>query len=387
MVSDYTFGIEEEFFVVERTTMDSARSLPGQFLTRCRERLGDRVSLELLQSQIETQTVPHKKLSEAGEELRSLRAGVANVADSFDLGLVASGTHPFAEWQVQRHTERARYRMVMNDLQMLGYRNLLCGLHVHVAIPDLSRRIPIMTRLIPYVPLFLALSTSSPFWHGRSTGLLSYRPAAYDELPRTGLPPAFRDEEEYDTLLDSLTRGGIIPDASYIWWSVRPSLQHPTLELRVADSVTSVDDALAIAALFRTLVFRLDRDDSFGRPVDGVVRAIAEENRWRVQRLGLEAKIVDVLGQGPILVRTALQRLISDLSQDAKALGRLEDFNGIQAILDFGTSAGRQIEIFANARRADRTRDEALVRVASWLMRATVDGTNAEVRIKRALAV
>lgn len=379
MASDYTFGIEEEFFVVNSTTLNSARTLPPQFLTQCRDRLGDRVSLELLQSQIETQTVPHAHAGDALDELRDLRRGVAQVAEGFGFGLIAAGTHPFAEWQMQRHTERARYRMVMNDLQMLGYRNLLCGMHVHVGCPDPSRRVEIMTRAMPYLPLFLALSTSSPFWRGRSTGLLSYRPAAYDELPRTGLPPVFQHDDDYRAFLDALTGVGIIPDASYIWWSIRPSMAHPTLELRIADSCTSPEDAVAIAMLFRALVHRLDRDPDYGVPVDAVVRAITEENRWRVQRAGLDAKLVDPGTRSPVLARHAIRRLMKDLAPDARRLGRSTDLDGIKAILDFGTSAHRQIEVFANAREADQTRDEALYRVASWLVRATADGLTAPI--------
>lgn len=381
MGSDYTFGIEEEFFVVDAATLNSAKTLPAQFLTRCRDRLGDRVSLELLQSQIETQTAPHRSAAAALAELRELRAGVARVAAEFDVAIVASGTHPFAAWQGQKHTERARYRMVMNDLQMLGHRNLLCGLHVHVGLPDPSRRVEIMTRALPYLPLFLALSTSSPFWCGRSTGLLSYRPAAYDELPRTGLPPAFRHQEDYDRFLDQLTRAGIIPDASYIWWSIRPSMAHPTLELRIADACSTADDAVAIAALYRALIHRLDRDPSYGPPVDAVMRAVTEENRWRIQRAGLDARIVDFNGRSSTVARVAIKRLVSELATDARMLGGADDLEGIASILDFGTSAHRQLEVFANAREADHSREDALQRVASWLVRATLEGTDAEGRV------
>jgi carboxylate-amine ligase len=374
MAMDYTFGIEEEFFVVDATTMNSARTVPAQFLTRCRDRLGERVALELLQSQIETQTVPHHDARDALAELRELRAGVAAVADDFGFALLAAGTHPFAAWQTQRHTERARYRMVMNDLQMLGSRNLLCGMHVHVGLPDPRRRVAIMTRALPFLPLFLALSTSSPFWCGRSTGLLSYRPAAYDELPRTGLPPLFAHEDEYTAFVAALTGAGIIPDASYVWWSIRPSMTHPTLELRIADSCTSAEDAVAIAMLFRALVHRLDRDPDFGMPVDAVLRAVTEENRWRVQKAGLDARIVDPATREAVVARDAIRRLVKDLTPDARATGRAADLDGVKAILDFGTSAHRQLDVFGTARGGDRTRQDSLFRVATWLARATLDG-------------
>jgi carboxylate-amine ligase len=369
-MSAYTFGIEEEFFVVDAETGALARSLPAQFLARCRDRLGGRVGLELLQSQIETQTVPHDDPAAALAELRDLRAGLVAAAAEFDLAVIAAGTHPVASWRQQRFTERARYRMVMSDLGMLGYRNLLCGLHVHVAVPDPSRRVALMTRALPFLPLFLALSTSSPFWGGRSTGLMAYRPAAYDELPRTGLPPAFAEAAEYDAYLGALTGAGIIPDASYVWWAIRPSMSYPTLELRIADACTRVEDGAAIAGLYRALVRRLDVDADFGPAVDAVTRAITEENRWRVQRDGLDARIV-ASGGGAVTARDAITELVEALEPDAAALGDCGMADGVAAILDFGTSAQRQLDIFANARSVDRSRDEALARVVRWLIRET----------------
>ena len=146
-------------------------------------------------------------------------------------------------------TRKARYGAIMDDLQMIGYRNMLCGMHVHVAVPDVDTRINLIMRLTPYLPLLLALSTSSPFWQGHLTGLVGYRLAAYDELPRTGLPELFRTNDDYREFVAALTWAKIIPDASYIWWAIRPSLNNPTIELRVADSCTRLDDAIAIAAL------------------------------------------------------------------------------------------------------------------------------------------
>lgn len=367
----YTFGLEEEFFVVSTATGELARALPAQFLARCRDRLGARVGLELLQSQIETQTEPHTDPAAALAELKELRAGLVAASAEFDLAVLAAGTHPVASWRQQRFTERARYRMVMSDLGMLGYRNLLCGLHVHVGVPDPSKRVTLMTRSLPFLPYFLALSTSSPFWGGRSTGLMAYRPAAYDELPRTGLPPVFAGQSEYDAYVAALTGAGIIPDASYVWWAVRPSLAHPTLELRIADACTRVEDGVAIAGLFRALVRRLDVDPGFGPEVTAVTRALAEENRWRVQRDGLAARIVDPFAGGAIMARDAIAQLAEMLAEDAAALGDDDMAERVATVLDFGTSAQRQLDVFANAREVDRSREEALARVVRWLIRET----------------
>ena len=195
------------------------------------------------------------------------------------IGIAAMGTFPLAFWADQKVTDRARYDAIMDDLQMVGQRNMLCGMHVHVAVPDPSTRINLMMRVTPYLPLLLALSTSSPFWQGHATGLSGYRLAAYDELPRTGLPELFRTNEDYDEYVQALVSAKIIPDSSYIWWAVRPSTRYPTIELRVADSCTRLDDALAIVALFRCLVRALDRDSGRNAGFDRVARAITAENK------------------------------------------------------------------------------------------------------------
>ena len=376
MTSNYTFGIEEEFFVVDAMTLNSTVSMPATLLGRCQARLGDRVGLELLQSQLEVRTAPHTEAAAALAELQTLRAGAGAAAAEHGLGLLAAGTHPFADWQVQRHSERSRYRTVMNELRMLGHRNLLCGLHVHVEVPDPESRVPIMTRMLPFLPLFLALSTSSPFWTGRTTGMLGYRLAAYDELPRTGMPPAFADQAEYDRFVAQMTGAGLIPDASYLWWAIRPSTKYPTLELRIADSCTNAADAVAIAVLYRLLVRRLDRRLDFAPPVDAVARSLAEECRWRVQRDGLDARVVDPCSGRATTAREAIERLVKALAPDARALGHAADLARIRTILDFGTSAHRQLEIYDTARESGMSRLEALRSVATWLKRTTTESAD-----------
>ena len=211
------------------------------------------------------------------------------------LGVAAMGTFPLAFWPEMTPTSKARYGAIMDDLQMIGSRNMMCGMHVHVAVPDLDARVNLMTRLTPYLPLFLALSTSSPFWQGHLTGLVGYRLAAYDELPRTGLPELFRTKEDYDEYIAALVGAGVIPNASYIWWAIRPSVGHPTIELRVADSCTRVEDAIAIAALFRCLVRALDRNrelnadfDSAIQPYQQVVQRLQSRSRGEVEAVAFE---------------------------------------------------------------------------------------------------
>src|SRR5262245_62699088 len=227
----FTFGIEEEYFLVDAGTKSLARNMPQAFLEAAKAAANGRISPEFLQPQIEVISSPHDNMADARAELRELRRTTAAVAGEHGLAILACGTHPTGTWRKARQTEKARYDNVMNDLQMIGQRDLLCGLHVHVELPDPDDRIELMYRMLNYLPLFLALSTSSPFWQSRSTGLKGYRLAAYDELPRTGVPELFRTRDEFDAYVAALVRAGVIEASSFIWWAIRPSLTNPTLEL------------------------------------------------------------------------------------------------------------------------------------------------------------
>ena len=264
----YTVGMEEEYFVFDARTRRAARRIDKKFFAAAQKALGDRVMTEMLQSQIEVATPPCSTMDEARAHLAYYRSTLAQAAADRKLGVAAMGTFPLAFWPEQLVTKKARYDAIIDDLQIIGRRNMLCGMHVHVQVPDLNSRIDLIMRLTPYLPLLLALSTSSPFWEGHATGLCGYRLAAYDEMPRTGLPELFRTKEDYDAYVAALVWAKIIPDASYIWWAIRPSLANPTIELRVADSCTRLDDAVAIAALFRCLVRALDRDRALNSGFD-----------------------------------------------------------------------------------------------------------------------
>jgi carboxylate-amine ligase len=224
--------------------------------------------------------------------LLELRGVAAAAAKRHGFAILAAGTHPTADWTQAVQSPVRRYDELMHGLQMVGRRNVLCGMHVHVEVHDFDRRIDIMRRMIPYVPLLLALSTSSPFWHSRCTGLKGYRLAAYDELPRTGMPEPFRSAREYEAYVSALVRSDAIPDATHLWWMIRPSHKYPTLELRATDCCTRIDDALAVAALYRCLVRCLYRRPDLNADVDQVDRGMAVENKWRAQRYGVEASFV-----------------------------------------------------------------------------------------------
>jgi carboxylate-amine ligase len=368
----YSFGIEEEYFVFEARTRRAVQRFDKRFLVAARKALGDRVTTEMLQSQIEVMTPPSNTAHEARAHLVRYRRALCAAAAERKLRLAAMGTFPLAFWPEQTVTPKARYGAIMDDLQMIGMRNMLCGMHVHVEVPDVSTRINLIMRLTPYLPLLLALSTSSPFWQGHLTGLVGYRLAAYDELPRTGLPQLFRTNEDYREYVDALVGAKIIPDASYIWWSLRPSTTYPTIELRVADSCTRLDDAVAIAALFRCLVRALDRNRGINAGFDRVGRAITWENKWHAQRYGIAATFVDPFARTPMSAKSWFGQICAFIAEDIAAFDCASEIARIDRILAEGTSGDRQIDIFARAKTASKRRLTAIKEVIDWVAAETM---------------
>jgi carboxylate-amine ligase len=371
MTDAYTIGIEEEYFLVDAGTKMVAEQRPEKFFAAAKAALGPQMMGEMLQSQIEVATVPHHEMAAAHAELRRLRATIAAVAAQHGLAILAAGTHPTAVWETALQSPAERYDTVMHDLQMIGQRNMLCGLHVHVELPESADRVDVMTRILPYLPLFVALATSSPFWRSRPTGLKGYRLAAYDELPRTGVPELFRRSEDFDAYIAALTRAGIIEDSSYVWWALRPSLQHPTLELRAPDSCTLVDDSVAIAALYRSLLRRLCRNPWLNGDMTAVTRAIVVENKWRAQRYGIDGTFACEDGSGAVTVPELLEQVLQDVMPDAEALNCAANVERCRAIVGTGTSADAQIAVF-EAHEKTGGRERALNAVNDWLAAATL---------------
>jgi len=372
---DFKFGIEEEYFVNDAPKRDIAKGKIREFFTSCRENISGDIQPEMLEPQIEIATKPSLEFSEARTQLASLRSSVGAVARDFNLSIMASGTHPLAVWSRVRPTAQPRYGKVMHDLQMLGSRNVLCGMHVHVEVPDLGMRVDIMNRIQPYLPLLLALSTSSPFWQAQRTGLLGYRLAAYRELPRTGFPDLFENEQDYQRYIDTLVSARAIENSSYVWWVIRPSLKHPTMELRVADSCTRLDDTIAIAALYRCLVRRLSLNTSLNAGQTGASRAINDENGWRAQRYGIHGSFVDEKTRTAKPVRELLEETLDLVAEDAKVLGCQRELDLARWIVARGTSADQQLTLYTEAVGRGLSNRDALVGVVDWLSAETVGET------------
>lgn len=362
----FSFGIEEEYFLADATSLEAAVRTPDELFEAVNWSTGGQTSREFLQAQLEVGTNIHSSVTDAFEELKFLRKEVGKIAAQYGFTIMACGTHPTAEWGESVHSPKMRYTEMMDDLRMLGRRNMLCGMHVHVQLPNPDQRFQIMCDMIPYIPLFIALSTSSPFWHSHETGLKGYRLAAYDELPRTGLPELLCTKQHYHEFVAALVNSGAMPDASYIWWSIRPSMRHPTLELRAPDCCTRVEDAIAIACLYRALVRHLSRNGS--PEITPLDRAIAAENKWRAQRYGVECPFASK--GGAITVGDFLDRLLSLIQDDAKALHCLGEVARCKAIVENGTSADMQIEAFREFLPAGRS--AALAATKSWIARTTL---------------
>ena len=380
MDTAYRFGIEEEYFLADASTRGTPRRRALEAFHAAAGARLPRAERELLQSQVEASTPPSADFGEARGVLGNLRAGLAGIAREHRLLVFAAGTHPIARWSRQSHTEKDRYEDLTRELRLVGRRTVVCGMHVHVEVPRPEARVDLMNRLIPFIPLLLALSAASPFWQGRATGLAGYRLSVFGEMPRTGLPDLFSGPEDYERFVRVMTGAGAIPDASYLWWAVRPSVKYPTLELRVADSCTNLDHTLAVAALWRCLVRLVDRRPDLHKGLTGASRAIAAENLWRAQRDGTRAALIDEASAAAAPVAEHLDRTLALVAEDADALGCAAEAGAARAIVASGTSADRQVAAFEEARGRGLARCDALGAVVDWLAAETAPAAGTQGR-------
>lgn len=371
---EFTIGIEEEYLLVDQDSRDLASDPPPTMLSECEELLTGQVSPEFLRAQIEVETGVCGSLAEARSDLERLRRNVAKVAQRHGLALIAAATHPFASWEDQLHTDKDRYNVLVNDMQALARRLLICGQHVHVGIADQDVRIDLMNQVVYFLPHILALSTSSPFWRGEETGLMSYRMSVFDELPRTGLPDRFDSWSQYQRLVGQMTGAGVIEDATKIWWDIRPSARFPTLEMRITDVCTRLDDAMTIAAIFLCvlrMLYRLKENNQRWRIYP---RTLINENRWLAQRFGTTGKMVD-FGRGELVpFGELLEELLVLIAEDAEEFDCVAEVEHARTIVARGTSAQRQVEAFRGATDAGASTEEAHRAVVDMLIEETLAG-------------
>ena len=362
----FTIGIEEEYLLTDAETGDLARA-PDSLMAVCRDALGDRVSPEFLQCQIEVGTGICDDIGAARSDLAHLRRTVAELAGDYGLRPIAASCHPFSDWQDQSLTEKARYQELARDLRVVARRMLICGMHVHVGVADDDLRVDLCNQLTYFLPHLLALSASSPFWKGEDTGLASYRMTVFDNMPRTGLPPHLDGWADWRRSVKLLADLNVIEDGSKIWWDLRPSESFPTLEARICDVCPRMEDTLTLAATVQALtraLWRLRQKNQSWRRYD---RFLLSENRWRALRYGATGGLID-FGAGRIAPLTDLVEDILDLiGEDAEVLGSATEVARIRGLAAEGSSADRQRHERARAIAGGATDAEAMRTVVAYL--------------------
>ncbi|MDH3499979.1 MAG: carboxylate-amine ligase [Acidimicrobiia bacterium] len=368
----WTIGIEEEYLLVDASTGNLVVDRPPGLMEEASGRLGTQVNPEFLQSQIEVGTKVCTTVHEARADLSRLRREVADAASKYGLVPIACSTHPIARWADQKVTDADRYVALANDMQAVMRRLMISGMHVHVGIEDPDLRIDLMNQISYFLPHLLALSTSSPFWGGHNTGLKSYRKAVFKAAPRTGLPESFDSWGEYERHVRVLCEVGVIEDASKIWWDIRPSVRYPTLEMRVADLPTRVDDSLTIAALYVCWLRMLWRRRQKNQRWRSYANFLIEENIWRAQRYGVEGDLID-FGKGELVpFADLIEEIIELVRPDAEALDCVEFVENARVIASRGTSADLQLETYNKAIAAGHDEQTALRAVVSALAEETL---------------
>ena len=346
MFDQFTLGIEEEFQIVDPQTRE-LRSHVSEFLEEGKMILGEQIKPEMIQSMIEVGTGVCKTIQEARADITRLRSIISGLAGKTGLAIVAASTHPFSHWQDQKIYDDERYALLVQELQTVARSLLIFGLHVHVGVADLDRRIHIMNAARYFLPHVLALTTSSPFWMGHSTGLKSYRSEVFKQFPRTDIPDHFDSYSSFQRYVDLLVKTSCINDGKKIWWDLRPHPVFPTLEFRICDIPTRVDDTVAIAALFQAIVAKLTKLIEKNLGFRLYRRMLIQENKWRAVRWGIEGKMIDFGKQKEVPTRDLILELLDFVDDVVDELGSRKEIEHIHTILERKTSAEDQLRVFA----------------------------------------
>ena len=370
----FTIGVEEEYLLVDKETRGLVVDPPETLMAEAEAKCGPQVATELLRSQIEIGTKVCDSVQEAHEDLARLRRNIIDVAANHGLAPIAASTHPFSAWSEQKRTEKDRYNQLTHEMQGAARRLVICGMHVHVGIDDDELRIDLMNQMSYFLPHLLALSCSSPFWLGQDTGLKSYRLTIFDALPRTGVPERFSSWAEYERHVSILQNAGLIEDSTRIWWDLRPSGRFPTLETRIMDVCTRLDDTVALAALLRCTLRMLYRLRTRNQRWRMYTPMLIRENRWRAMRYSFDEGLIDLAKGYVVPFEELLSELCSLISEDAKALDCEKEVKGVYDILSRGTSAHRQLRDYSLERAAGASSEEALKSVVDTLIADTAEG-------------
>jgi len=359
-----TIGIEEEFQIVDGE--GQLKSHSETLIAAAAPRLGDQIKAEMMQSVIEAGTKICADISEARAEITTLRGTLAALLAPAGLRIASAGTHPFSHWQDQQVTEAERYKILEDELQDVIRELLIFGLHVHVGIPDREARVEVMNEARYFLPHLLAISTSSPFWLARNTGLKSYRQVIWGRFPRTGIPPDFASYDEYENFVELLVKTRSIDNGRKIWWDLRPHPRLGTIEIRICDAQTRLESAAVIVALVQSLAATLAERYDRGGSLPIQPRPLIEENKWRAARSGLEATLVDLERDEERPAREALRALAELALPAARRLGCADELALLDPLLDRGDGASEQRAVYDSS-------EGSLLAVAKWLAERTND--------------
>ena len=348
----YTLGVEEEYQLLDGEGFELVQHIDTMLAAVSGHELEARINPELMQSVLEITTPVCRTAGDIERELVTLRSYVTGVAREKGLRVGSAGTHPFSLFERQRITAKDRYRALIDQMQYVARRELIFGMHVHVAVDDPEKAIQVVNGLLPHLAPLLALSASSPFWRGEPTGLASSRQMVFSAFPRSGPPPRFRDYADYAAVVGQLEHSGCIADYTHIWWDIRLHPRLGTIEIRICDAVTRLEDAVAIAAYCQALVKQLCEQHETGAEIPSYHRILTSENKWLAARYGLEAPVMDLAtaSRNRVPVARLIRRTVSELRPHARELGSERELEGVLAILGRGSSSDRQLRIY-NANR------------------------------------
>jgi len=341
----FTIGIEEEYQIIDPATRE-VRSYVQRFLEQGQTVLPDQIRPEFLQSQVEAGTRICHSVQEARREVIRMRRSICELAEREGLCVAAAGTHPFSSWARQEVSPLGRYPELARFLQDVGRRLLIFGMHVHIGIEDQELLIEVMNQLRYFLPHLLALSTSSPFWHGRDTGLKSYRSVVFESLPRTGIPQQFGSYADYRSYVDTLLATGSIAEPTHIWWDVRPSEKFPTLEVRIPDMCTRMEETLCLVALVQAIVAKLVRLRQANQTWRLYQKRLLDENKWRAVRYGIEGRLIDFGKVKEVPFPALAEELLAWVDDVVDELGSRAEVEYARTILRQGTSADRQLAVY-----------------------------------------
>ena len=370
----FTIGVEEEYLLVDKETRALVVDPPKTLMAEAEAKCGTQVTSELLRSQIEVGTKVCANVQEARQDLARLRSNIIEVADRHGLAPIAASTHPFSKWTEQKHTDKERYSELTHEMQGAARRLVICGMHVHVGIDDDELRIDLMNQVSYFLPHLLALSCSSPFWAGRDTGLKSYRLTIFDALPRTGLPERFASWAEYQRHINILIDSGLIQDSSRIWWDLRPSRRFPTLETRIMDVCTRLEDTIALTSLLVCIMRMLYRLRTRNQRWRIYTPMLIRENRWRAMRYSFDEGMIDLAKGVVVPFEDLIDEMLAHVSEDAEALGCEKELADVRKILSRGTSAHRQLRDYELERANGASTEDSLKSVVDTLIADTAEG-------------